>query len=50
MTEKCEIKRCRQTASLTYLGRGVCWRCWHCYMAESRPEGTLKRKLGMETP
>jgi hypothetical protein len=42
--DKCQIPRCRNESDLVYLGKGVCWKCWHKYI--DLDDDSLKRILG----
>lgn len=44
---RCQVPRCRNAASLVYLKRDVCDRCWDRYTAEGQPDDALRRKLGI---
>ena len=46
--ERCEIRRCRTEADLTYLEHGVCNRHWNQLTAEDAPSGALRIALGIE--
>ena len=46
--DRCEIRRCRAEASITYLGRGVCEKHWDELTAEDAPPDALRMGLGIE--
>jgi hypothetical protein len=48
MTERCEVKRCRSEASITYLDHGVCECHWNQLTAEDAPPDALRIALGIE--
>jgi|SRR2546422_10146759 len=50
MTERCEIRRCRAEAAITYLDHGICDRHWNQLTAEEAPSDALRIALGIETP
>ena len=47
--ERCEIRRCRAEAALSYLEHGVCDRHWNQLTAEDEPPDALRIALGIET-
>jgi hypothetical protein len=46
--DRCGIPRCRDGASIVYLGRGVCERHWNKLAAEDAPPDALRMALGAE--
>jgi len=50
MTDRCEIKRCRGEAAITYLDHGVCNRHWNQLTAEDAPPDALRISLGIAAP
>ena len=48
MTDRCEIKRCRGEAAITYLDHGVCEMHWNQLTAEDAPPDALRISLGIE--
>lgn len=48
MNERCEVRRCRAEAGITYLDRGVCERHWNQLTAEDTPPDALRIALGIE--
>ena len=45
--DRCAIPRCRDEASIVYLGRGICERHWNKYSADDVPDGQLRVVLGL---
>ncbi|MGH9869200.1 MAG: hypothetical protein ACREAA_13690 [Candidatus Polarisedimenticolia bacterium] len=45
--DRCEVPRCRDEASIIYLGRGVCEEHWNKYTADDAPEDGLRVVLGL---
>ncbi len=45
--ERCEIRRCRAEADITYLDHGVCDRHWIQLTAEDAPPDALRIALGI---
>lgn len=45
--DRCEVKRCRADADLTFLGKGICTRHFDMYAAEDEPPGRLRVVLGL---
>ena len=45
---RCDIKRCRAEADITYLEHSVCERHWNQLTAEDAPPDTLRMVLGIE--
>jgi hypothetical protein len=48
MAERCEVKRCRAEAAITYLDHGVCEKHWHQFTADDEPPDALRIALGIE--
>ncbi len=48
--ERCEIRRCRTEAGITYLDRGVCDSHWNKLTAEDAPPDALRIALGIAAP
>jgi hypothetical protein len=48
MTRDCEIHRCRDEATITYLDHGVCEKHWNHLTAEDAPPDALRISLGIE--
>jgi hypothetical protein len=46
--DRCGIPRCRDEASIVYLGHGVCERHWNKLAAEDAPPDALRMALGVE--
>jgi len=46
--ERCEIRRCRAEAALTYLEHGVCDRHWNQLTAEDTPPDALRTALRIQ--
>jgi hypothetical protein len=47
--DRCGIPRCRDEASMIYLGHGVCEKHWNKYTADDVPDGQLRVVLGLPT-
>ncbi|MGH9867066.1 MAG: hypothetical protein ACREAA_02730 [Candidatus Polarisedimenticolia bacterium] len=47
--DRCDIPRCRDEASIVYLGRGVCETHWNKITADDVPDGALRMVLGLPT-
>jgi hypothetical protein len=45
--DRCGIPRCRDEASIVYLGRGLCERHWNEYTADDVPDGQLRVVLSL---
>lgn len=46
--EQCDFPRCKNFASLGYIGRHVCWQHWaQLCEAESKTEKGLLKKIGL---
>ena len=48
MSDRCEIRRCRAEAVITYLDHGVCDRHWNHLTAEEASPDALRIALGIE--
>ena len=48
MNDRCNVRRCRAEAAITYLDHGVCERHWHQLTAEDAPPEALRIALGIE--
>lgn len=44
---KCEVKRCRQEASMIYYGHDVCEKCWTQHCNDDEP-WTLKQEFNIK--
>ncbi len=45
--DRCEVKRCRADADLTYLGHGICTKHWDELISEDAPPDALRLALGL---
>jgi hypothetical protein len=45
--DRCALPRCRDEASIVYLGRGMCEMHWNKYTADDVPVGQLRMVLGL---
>ena len=47
MTNRCEIRGCRNVVELIYLGHGICAACWNEFTRNDAPPDALRMALGI---